>query len=376
MNKITLNKAMEIEKTIEYLSIIRYALDENSTKPNGIEKINWFDFFQFVTQHEVVGAIYQGILRLSASGASIPKEVLTMWEDNYQRIKKVNLETYKNTIGLVDFFKQDSFDCCVLKGQASALLYSDPFGRVAEGVSVWVTSPNYSTKGIIHYVKQKNPRGVAKYNYCYYGKFRSTDVEVHYRPAYMFNPYRKTLLLRWIREQREQQFRNMVDLPCCIGKISTPTWEFNVITQLANIFGHALNEGFDLRQVIDYYYLLKSARDQEKDKLDISRLLKSFGLQKIASAMMWILHDMLGLEEELLIAPRDEKRGWILLEEVLRGPQRSRYFRGKVRVIRQSRRALHSLKRFLKMLLYYPEEEFWIPFFRIYHFFFWQVKYN
>lgn len=69
---------MKIEKTIEYLAIIRFALDENSAKPHGIKKVNWFDFFQFATQHEVLGAIYQGILRLGASGASIPKEVLTM----------------------------------------------------------------------------------------------------------------------------------------------------------------------------------------------------------------------------------------------------------------------------------------------------------
>ena len=43
------------------------------------------------------------------------------------------------------------------------------------------------------------------------------------------------------------------------------------------------------------------------------------GLWKFAGAMMYVLHEALGLSEEKMIAPMDEKRGKLLLAEILNG---------------------------------------------------------
>ena len=48
----------------------------------------------------------------------------------------------------------------------------------------------------------------------------------------------------------------------------------------------------------------------------IQRDLKHLGLWKFARAVMYVLHEALGLSEEKMIAPMDEKRGKLLLSEI------------------------------------------------------------
>lgn len=62
------------------------------------------------------------------------------------------------------------------------------------------------------------------------------------------------------------------------------------------------------------------ATNEKSDSgLDIEKLLKYLGLWKFAGVMMYVLHEVLGLPEEKMIAPLDEKRGKLLLEDILNG---------------------------------------------------------
>ena len=51
----------------------------------------------------------------------------------------------------------------------------------------------------------------------------------------------------------------------------------------------------------------------------VQRGLKYLGLWKFAGAVMYVLHEALGLSEEKMIAPMDEKRRKLLLAEILNG---------------------------------------------------------
>ena len=58
----------------------------------------------------------------------------------------------------------------------------------------------------------------------------------------------------------------------------------------------------------------------------VQRELKYLGLWKFAGAMMYVLHEALGLSEEKMIAPIDEKRGKLLLAEILNGGNFGQHF--------------------------------------------------
>ena len=124
----------------------------------------------------------------------------------------------------------------------------------------------------------------------------------------------------------EKEIRNDNSL---VGEgVRVPSMKFALVMQLAHIQRHLLSEGVGMRQVIDYYFLLKSDASNQRD--DVFYKLKSFGLNHMAGALMWLLHVVLGLEEEYLIAPMDEKRGRMLLRAIMEGGNFGHhYFDGK-----------------------------------------------
>ena len=87
--------------------------------------------------------------------------------------------------------------------------------------------------------------------------------------------------------------------------------------QLAHIQRHALSSGVGLRQVIDYYYLLKSDAGHERET--IKGKLKEMGLDHIAGALMWVMKEVFLMDEGWMIANPDEKRGRMLLDIIMTG---------------------------------------------------------
>ena len=82
----------------------------------------------------------------------------------------------------------------------------------------------------------------------------------------------------------------------------------------------------------------------------VQRELKYLGLWKFAGAVMYVLHEALGLSEEKMIVPLDEKRGKLLLAEILNGGNFGQHF-----------------------VRFYPAEALSEPIFRTWHFF-WRMK--
>ena len=58
----------------------------------------------------------------------------------------------------------------------------------------------------------------------------------------------------------------------------------------------------------------------------VQRELKYLGLWNFAGAVMFVLHEVLGLSEDKMIVPVDEKRGKLLLAEILDGGNFGRHF--------------------------------------------------
>ena len=107
----------------------------------------------------------------------------------------------------------------------------------------------------------------------------------------------------------------------------------------------------------------------------VQRELKYLGLWKFAGAVMFVLHEVLGLAEDKMIVPIDEKRGRLLLAEILDGGNFGRHFTKYARFTHQSMRKKYFLKiwRNMHFVRYYPAEALCEPLFRTWHFF-WRMK--
>lgn len=96
--------------------------------------------------------------------------------------------------------------------------------------------------------------------------------------------------------------------------------------------------------------------------------LKWLGLWPFAGAVMYVLREVMGLAEGMMIAPVDERRGEMLLGDILNGGNFGHHDRHRAwghNVLRLYRDA--------KLVRYYPAEALSEPLFRIGHFL-WRIR--
>ena len=107
----------------------------------------------------------------------------------------------------------------------------------------------------------------------------------------------------------------------------------------------------------------------------VQRELEYLGLWKFAGAVMFVLHEALGLSEGKMIAPMDEKRGRLLLAEILNGGNFGKHFTKYGHFTQQGMAKKYFLKiwRNMHFVRYYPVEALSEPIFRTWHFF-WRMK--
>ena len=98
----------------------------------------------------------------------------------------------------------------------------------------------------------------------------------------------------------------------------------------------------------------------------VQKELKHLGLWKFAQAVMFVMKEVFGLSEDRMIAPMDEREGWFLLDEIMRGGNFGQYDDrmgskvGESKIHRYFRMNLRNL-RFVK---HYPTEALSEPLFR------------
>ena len=142
---------------------------------------------------------------------------------------------------------------------------------------------------------------------------------------------------------------------------NVPSVRFALMMQLAHIQRHFLSDGIGLRQICDYYMLLKHST--EEDRWMVAAYLKGFGLREMAGALMWVLGEVLHLDSALMLCKPDCYHGEWMLREMMDGGNFGqhalrqhqglwrRVFAGKLRHLR--------LMRFNFWEVFWLEMDFW-----------------
>lgn len=214
------------------------------------------------------------------------------------------------------------------------------------------------------FVQRTCPSKDIAYHRFHYNMFEDTEVELHHRPTLMRNLFDNRKLQKWCDSFGADSFVHL-DMG-----FDVPPIEFNRIFILTHIYRHFLFEGVGLRQVMDYYFVLRAANKDvsevsEVRKVSEADLLKELRLTRFAGALMWVLKEQFGLEEKYLICEPDEKEGRFLLNEIEHmgnfGKTDKRYAgNGKT---------MRFVKHWGHLLAHYPSEVIWSPIWIVYHWF-------
>lgn len=345
--------------------------------PESVKDADWGVLYGIAKKQALIGVLFHGIQQLPKELA-LDGDLLMTWMGMAQRIKQQNMRLFIDSAKVCKNFKDAGFRNCILKGQGNALLYPNPYMRTPGDIDIYL---NGGRKRIMEYVDKVCPNQVMRYHHVDFPVMK-TAIEVHFTPSYMFFPIHNSRMQKWFKEVMDLQCSNVVTLPDGYGEITVPTLSFNVVYILSHLYRHVFTEGIGLRQLLDYYFVvmmwhtdLTNLTDLDsKDLAALQRDLKWLGLWKFAGAVMYVLHEVFGLEEDMMIVPMNEKEGMFLLDEIMRGGNFGQYDdrlgdkTGEGKVHRYFRMSLRNM-RFVK---HYSSEALCEPLFRTW-FFFWKV---
>lgn len=364
-------------QTSANLSFLRYCLGNNENMSEVLVKFNWLKLYSFASRQTVLGLCLDGISRLGQEYPDelkknpIARDLLMNWMGTAQQIRRQNMKVNIVASKLYSMLREDGLRCCILKGQGTALMYPNTYYRNPGDIDVWV---NASREEITEYAKKHFKLEADIRFHHLETTMDGVPIELHFFPCIMNNPVYNVRLQKWFKRNADLQCSNVVSLPDGIGEIAIPTMAFNVVYQLTHLCHHFFDEGIGMRQIIDYYYVVTND-ELLVIKDTLQRELKHLGLWKFAGAVMYVLHEALGLSEEKMIAPMDEKRGKLLLAEILNGGIFGQHFTKYGHFTQQGIAKKYFLKiwRNMHFVRYYPAEAQSEPIFRTWHFF-WRMK--
>ena len=402
-----------------FFEFLRFCIGTVQEAPSSLKGADWRVLYAMARKQCLVGVLFDGIKRLPAD-VGMDKGLLFQWMAQNQTLRKANARLDKAAVEVAEWFGRKGFRTCVLKGQGNALLYPPGMERTPGDIDLWVDGGD---RKVVSFVRSLSPDEKVCYHHIGFPEYNGVEVEVHFRPGFLFCFRHNRRLQGYYERVMDEQFAHRVKLGEQ-GDVAVPKAEFNLIFQLTHIFTHLMNEGIGLRQLLDYFFLLKNTNfigntdgvsgntnggafgvntncSDNTDRIggnvdgdgfllntdftdNTDRIggnvdgvdrrllqdeLRRLGLWEFAGAVMYIMKEIFGLEDNRLIVPPDVKRGRLVLKEVLEAGNFGQYDKRNWFGHSALGHNLQRLYRDMRLVRFFPAEALSEPFFRIWHFF-------
>ncbi|MBR2887271.1 MAG: nucleotidyltransferase family protein [Bacteroidales bacterium] len=314
-----------------FFELLRYSLGITDSFEAKLSPEEWKKIFESAHQQSIVGVLFCGVSKLKGEFAP-PLNIAMQWTAEAEKIIGMNKAFNLRAKELTEFFAQQGHHTVILKGQANARLYPNPFSRQPGDIDIFVDG---GKKKVIEMLSNNNlikSDGFVAYHHVELAdETNNIAVEVHFRPSSGLHNYfgKKHLQTFLNNELKEKQLTQ--------EGFYSPSVTFALAMQLAHIHHHFIEGGVGLRQITDYYYLLKASTNDQRNI--ISSLLKSIRLEQFAAALMWVLQYVFGLNEDYFLCKPNQKMGVFLFQVITNGGNFGWY---------NGNQSDNAIKRFLK----------------------------
>ncbi len=370
----------------ELILIALGKLDSLSRMPTHAE---WAMLYEDAQKQSLIGICFVALQRLGADAdegfarIGIGEIQYLTWMGMAAKIQQRNEVVNRRCVALGKRLETDGYRYCVLKGQGVALLYGDLSGlRQSGDIDVWVVPEDkYATgsfdlgdsrKKTIEFLKSKGWKvGKTVIHHTDVEVFPDVEVEVHHIPSYTFSPLRYAKYVKWFEEQLRAENFDVQDEN--VG-FACPSVRFNAVYSLLHIFRHVFHEGIGLRQLLDYYFILRHTTKEDREYA--IKTLHWMGLELFAEAIMYVEQDYFALEDEFLLCSPDENVGRFILDEILENGNFGKY-NEKNREAHECGLAklyFHNVGRIFTMIKFFPSEVLWAPIWKPVHYVWRNVK--
>ena len=349
-----------------FFELLQVAIGNRKTLTRPLTDDEWASMYGICEKHALLGIAFAGVEKLPKEQTP-PFDVLAEWVHDAQVTKDGNELLTSCCLKVSEQFNKAGFCCCVLKGQGNQNNYPENlrYCRTPGDIDIWVKRRKNqsdkpkkivwgSRKDTVAYVKQrlrssgKSDQVEVVYHHIDMGEVDGVPVEVHFTPSWAYNPLFNRRIQKWYDDEFEKQCNNIG-----IGGFPSPTVSFNVIYQLMHIYRHLFIEGIGLRQLLDYYFVLRKFRDERLEVrrppqspcvggkvsvegLEVSgerigslstgegggrgrvmNIIEHLGMKKFAGAVMWVQEEVFDMPAAYMLCPPNEKEGRHMLNEIM-----------------------------------------------------------
>lgn len=355
-----------------FFELLQVAIGKRSSLSRTPSPEEWEQLYTTAKEQTLAGIAFAALERLPHSQLPPPRRI-RQWAVKADRIRELNRQASRQTAAVWRYFKDNGFHCLILKGQGNAANYPEHLCalRSPGDIDVWAwPQGSHHVRTVIEFCQSRKKGEFMYYHNMDFPILKDIPVEVHYRPTWLYNPLHNHRLQQWLSDYKHSgqsvEFEGY----------AIPTAQFNAVFQLLHLYKHIFEEGIGMRQLLDYYMVLQQSSSSMLD----TALIKSFGLERFASAVMYVLQQVFCNDASpdatsWMPYQPDERAGRQLLSEIMLsgnfGQSDKRYnwaevTNGSLRY-RGLPYAMARLRHNLHFLASYPSEVIFEPPFRIYN---------
>lgn len=318
-----------------FFELIRVAIGTQEGLSRVPSAKEWQMLYDIAKKQSLVGICFAGVQRLCDSASEnycgMSEMQYLTWMGMAAKIQQRNQIVDEQCTQLQAKFSVDGVPSRILKGQGVASFYGEQLRglRQSGDIDLWLDLPKEKVE---EWAKGHGETEPAGYLHVGCHVFSDTEVELHYRPTYCKCLWHNARMQRFCQQHfKDSEVRD---------RLVVPSYDFNVVYILSHIYRHLFGLGIGLRQLMDYYCVLRTqgsrgsnglngskgsdglsgSKDNPSNSANSSNLsftLRKLGLDKFAGAVMYVMREVFRLEEQYMICPVDEERGKALLRDVM-----------------------------------------------------------
>lgn len=343
-----------------FYQLIRVAIGTQYSLSRLPSEAEWEELLDMAEKQSLIGVCFFGLHVLGAdsdegfSQIGMSEDLYFNWMGMAVQINMKNENINKQCIALQKRLATDGLRSCVLKGQGVATLYGEELSgfRQSGDIDLWVDAPR---KDVVDWAKKVGMTEKPGYLHVGASCFEDTVVELHYRPSYL-RSFRRNNRLHQYCESHKTDWTER-------NGFTVPSWEFDVVYQLSHIYRHLFGLGVGFRQLMDYYFVLRTVPVVVSSKVqEVSSTLKHLGLYDFAGAVMYVMREVFGMDDKYMICPLDEKRGMMLLREVMQTGNFGHHDETQKAARSTTAGSVkYKVRQWWEMMRFYPEETLSAP---------------
>ena len=288
-----------------FCELLRVALGLSQVFPYIPTPKEWQSLYTMAHSQTVLGVAYNAIANLPKESQP-PRLLKMLWARDAEAIRGKNRLFNQESARYTQQFAEHGFQSAILKGQANARLYPDPFSRQPGDIDIWVAGGYYKVLELLQSLGIQNLKDLRPdYHDIGFQNENGIEVEVHHKPSSVLRSNKNDIFQKILLKEIE-------DLTLTPEGFYTPSIRFALIMQFAHLHKHSLESGIGIRQYMDYFILL--SHSTEADRKFAWDCIKKFGQHRAGPAIMGVLELIFGLSRDKMLCKPKKTQGKVLYD--------------------------------------------------------------